>query len=66
VFEVAPLESKITFEVAASVSIAGTFDRAYFRPSTATLTFGSTDVSMAVLDIGSSNRAPPDFFCTNR
>jgi polyisoprenoid-binding protein YceI len=46
VFEVAPLESKVNFDVEASVPIQGTFDK-----WKATLTFASTDVSTGVLDI---------------
>jgi len=46
VFEVAPLESKVNFDVEASVAIQGTFDK-----WKATLTFASTDVSTGVLDI---------------
>jgi polyisoprenoid-binding protein YceI len=46
VFEVTPLESKVNFEVEASVAIQGKFDK-----WKATLTFASTDVSTGVLDI---------------
>ena len=46
VFEVTPVESKVSFDVEASVDIKGTFDK-----WKATLTFGSTDVSTGVLDI---------------
>ena len=46
VFKITPLESKITFDVEASVAIAGTFDK-----WDATLTFTSTDVTSGVLDI---------------
>jgi polyisoprenoid-binding protein YceI len=46
VFEVTPVESKVSFDVEASVAIQGTFDK-----WTATLTFASTDVSTGVLDI---------------
>lgn len=46
VFEVAPAESKVNFDVEASVAIQGTFDQ--WR---ATLTFASIDVATGVLDI---------------
>jgi polyisoprenoid-binding protein YceI len=46
VFKITPAESKIKFDVEASVSIVGTFDK-----WDATLTFTSTDVSTGVLDI---------------
>jgi polyisoprenoid-binding protein YceI len=46
VFEITPVESKITFDVEASVDIKGTFDK-----WDATLTFTSTDVSSGVLNI---------------
>ena len=46
VFKITPLESKIKFDVEASVAIAGVFDK-----WDATLTFTSTDVSSGVLDI---------------
>jgi polyisoprenoid-binding protein YceI len=46
VFEVTPADSKIKFDVEASVAIAGTFDK-----WNSTLTFTSTDVSTGVLDI---------------
>jgi polyisoprenoid-binding protein YceI len=46
VFEVTPVESKVSFDVEASVDIKGTFDK-----WKATLTFASTDVSTGVLDI---------------
>jgi polyisoprenoid-binding protein YceI len=46
VFEVTPVESKVNFEVEASVAIQGKFDK-----WKATLTFTSTDVSTGVLDI---------------
>jgi polyisoprenoid-binding protein YceI len=46
VFEVTPVESKVNFEVEASVAIRGTFDK-----WKATLTFASTEVSTGVLDI---------------
>jgi polyisoprenoid-binding protein YceI len=46
VFEITPVESKVKFDVEASVAIAGIFDR-----WNATLTFTSTDVSTGVLDI---------------
>ena len=46
VFEVTPVESKVNFEVKASVAIQGKFD--IWK---ATLTFVSTDVSTGVLDI---------------
>ena len=46
VFEITPVESKIKFDVKASVAINGTFDK-----WDATLTFASTDVSTGVLDI---------------
>jgi polyisoprenoid-binding protein YceI len=46
VFEVTPVESKVTFDVEASVAIEGKFDK-----WKATLTFASTDVSSGVLDI---------------
>ena len=46
VFEVTPVESKVNFDVEASVAIRGKFDK-----WKATLTFASTDVSTGVLDI---------------
>jgi polyisoprenoid-binding protein YceI len=46
VFEITPVESKVKFDVEASVAIVGTFDK-----WKATLTFTSTDVSTGVLDI---------------
>lgn len=46
VFKITPVESKIKFDVEASVAIAETFDK-----WNATLTFGSTDVSSGVLNI---------------
>jgi polyisoprenoid-binding protein YceI len=46
VFAITPVESKVTFNVKASVSIAGTFDK-----WDATLTFTSPDISTGVLDI---------------
>ena len=46
VFEITPVESKIKFDVEASVAIRGTFDK-----WDATLTFTSPDVSTGVLDI---------------
>jgi polyisoprenoid-binding protein YceI len=46
VFKIAPAESKIKFDVEASVSIVGTFDK-----WDATLTFTSPDVSTGVLDL---------------
>ena len=46
VFKITPLESKIKFDVEASVDIAGTFDK-----WDATLTFASPDVTSGVLDI---------------
>jgi polyisoprenoid-binding protein YceI len=46
VFEVTPVESKVTFDVEASVAIEGKFDK-----WKATLTFASTDVTTGVLDI---------------
>jgi polyisoprenoid-binding protein YceI len=46
VFEVTPGESKVNFDVEASVDIKGKFDK-----WNATLTFASTDVSTGVLDI---------------
>jgi polyisoprenoid-binding protein YceI len=46
VFEITPAQSKITFDVEASVKIEGTFDK-----WDATLTFTSTDVTTGVLDI---------------
>ncbi|HEX7195184.1 MAG TPA: YceI family protein [Chthoniobacterales bacterium] len=46
VFKITPVESKIKFDVEASVAIEGTFDK-----WNATLTFGSTDVSSGVLNI---------------
>lgn len=46
VFKITPAESKVKFDVEASVSIVGTFDK-----WDATLTFASTDVSTGVLDI---------------
>jgi polyisoprenoid-binding protein YceI len=46
VFKVEPVESKISFDVEASVAIQGTFDK-----WNATLTFTSTDISTGVLDI---------------
>jgi polyisoprenoid-binding protein YceI len=46
VFEITPVESKIKFDVEASVAIKGTFDK-----WEATLTFTSPEVSTGVLDI---------------
>src|ERR1700751_1334847 len=46
VLKITPVESKIKFDVEASVAIEGTFDK-----WNATLTFGSTDVSSGVLNI---------------
>lgn len=46
VFEIIPVESKIKFDVKASVAIVGVFDK-----WEATLTFTSTDVSTGVVDI---------------
>jgi len=46
VFQITPVESKIKFDVEASVAIEGTFNK-----WEATLTFTSTDVSTGVLDI---------------
>jgi len=46
VFQVTPEESKIKFDVEASVAIVGTFDK-----WDATLTFKSTDLATGVLDI---------------
>ena len=46
VFEVTPVESKINFDVEASVAIKGKFDK-----WKADLTFASTDVSTGALDI---------------
>jgi polyisoprenoid-binding protein YceI len=46
VFKIAPVDSKIKFDVEASVDIAGTFDK-----WDAILTFASTDVTSGVLDI---------------
>jgi polyisoprenoid-binding protein YceI len=46
VFKITPMESKIKFDVEASVDIAGTFDK-----WDAILTFASTDVTSGVLDI---------------
>jgi polyisoprenoid-binding protein YceI len=46
VFEVTPVESKINFDVEASVAIKGKFDK-----WKATLTFASPDVSTGALDI---------------
>ena len=46
VFKITPADSKVKFDVEASVSIVGTFDK-----WDATLTFTSTDVSTGVLDI---------------
>lgn len=46
VFKITPVESKIKFDVEASVAIAGTFDK-----WDATLTFTSADVTTGVLDI---------------
>ena len=46
VFVITPVESKVKFDVEASVAIEGTFDK-----WDATLTFTSTDVSTGVLDI---------------
>lgn len=46
VFEITPVSSTIQFDVEASVAIKGTFDK-----WDATLTFKSTDVTTAVLDI---------------
>jgi polyisoprenoid-binding protein YceI len=46
VFKISPAESKIKFDVEASVSIVGTFDK-----WDASLTFASPDVSTGVLDL---------------
>jgi polyisoprenoid-binding protein YceI len=46
VYEITPVESKIKFDVKASVAIEGTFEK-----WDATLTFASTDLSTGVLDI---------------
>jgi polyisoprenoid-binding protein YceI len=46
VFEITSVESKVSFDVEASVAIRGKFDK-----WKATLTFASTDVSTGVLDI---------------
>ena len=46
VFEITPVDSKVKFDVEASVAIVGTFDK-----WDATLTFTSTDVSTVVLDL---------------
>jgi polyisoprenoid-binding protein YceI len=46
VFKITPVDSKIKFDVEASVDIAGTFDK-----WDATLTFTSADVTSGVLDI---------------
>jgi polyisoprenoid-binding protein YceI len=46
VFKITPADSTVKFDVEASVSIVGTFDK-----WDATLTFTSTDVSTGVLDI---------------
>jgi polyisoprenoid-binding protein YceI len=46
VFKITPAESKIKFDVEASVAIVGTFEK-----WDATLTFTSTDVTTGVLDI---------------
>ena len=46
VFKVIPVESKIKFDVEASVDITGSFDK-----WEATLTFTSTDVTTGVLEI---------------
>src|SRR5262245_50576833 len=46
VFKITPVESSITFDVEASVSIKGMFDK-----WDATLTFTSPDASTGVLDI---------------
>jgi polyisoprenoid-binding protein YceI len=46
VFEITPIESKIKFDVKASVAIKGTFDK-----WDATLTFTSPDINTGVLDI---------------
>src|SRR6201987_4501719 len=46
VLKITPVESKIKFDVEASVAIEGIFDK-----WNATLTFGSTDVSSGVLSI---------------
>ena len=46
VFAITPVESKIKFDVKASVAINGTFDKWY-----ATLTFTSPDINTGVLDI---------------
>lgn len=46
VYKITPVESKIKFDVNASVAIEGTFDK-----WGATLTFASTDLSTGVLDI---------------
>ena len=46
VFEITPVESKVTFHVQASVDLTGKFDK-----WTSTLTFASPDVTTGVLDI---------------
>jgi polyisoprenoid-binding protein YceI len=46
VFEITPVQSKVTFFVKASVALEGTFEK-----WDATLTFPSTDVTTGVLDI---------------
>ena len=46
VFEISPVESKVTFDVEASVDIKGRFDK-----WDATLTFASTDVESGTLNI---------------
>jgi polyisoprenoid-binding protein YceI len=46
VYKITPVESKISFDVKASVSLEGTFEK-----WGATLTFSSTDVSTGVLDV---------------
>lgn len=46
VFKISPQESKIKFDVEASVAIVGTFDK-----WDASLTFTSTDISTGVLDL---------------
>jgi polyisoprenoid-binding protein YceI len=46
VFQITPVESKIKFDVKASVEISGTFDK-----WDATLTFTSPDINTGVLDI---------------
>jgi polyisoprenoid-binding protein YceI len=66
VFEITPVESKIKFDVEASVAIEGTFDK-----WDASMTFAATDISTGVLDTkiqadnvdtGSGMKNRKDFF----